>query len=338
MVDAEAYPQEVLADEEPKYLRRQRPLEIKRRKFGKRAWKTYLRVSFWVAAGLAASVAVFEVGNFLDSSPEMALLHPGQIEISGAHYVARQSVLEIFSADRGRSVLRIPLAERRRELESIPWVEQAAVRRALPNRVEVEITERTPVAFLRQEAGLSLIDAHGVILDRPLQGNFNFPVVTGITPEIPADEREHRMELFAAFAQQVQEVRPGGLDRVSVIDLSSGDDVVATIAGLQGGESAPANSSAGWGSPESPVKVHFGDSDFAAKYRTLLDRIGEWRATVGRIESVDLRFSGEAVVNQDPAARAQAAQAASAGTPVAVAQNRVPPPAKNSKRSATSKR
>jgi hypothetical protein len=42
-MDADAYPQEVLADEEPKYLRRQRPLEIKRRKFGKKAWKTYLR-------------------------------------------------------------------------------------------------------------------------------------------------------------------------------------------------------------------------------------------------------------------------------------------------------
>ena len=46
-MDADAYPQEVLADEEPKYLRRQKPLEIKRRKFGRKAWKTYLRVTVW---------------------------------------------------------------------------------------------------------------------------------------------------------------------------------------------------------------------------------------------------------------------------------------------------
>ena len=46
-MDADAYPQEVLADEEPKYLRRQKPLEIKRRKFGRKAWKTYLRVTLW---------------------------------------------------------------------------------------------------------------------------------------------------------------------------------------------------------------------------------------------------------------------------------------------------
>ena len=51
------YPQEVLADEEPKYLRRQKPLEIKRRKFGRKAWKTYLHVTAWTAMGLAPHAA-----------------------------------------------------------------------------------------------------------------------------------------------------------------------------------------------------------------------------------------------------------------------------------------
>jgi len=49
-MDADVYPQEVLADEEPKYLRRQKPLEIKRRKFGRKAWMTYLRVALWILA------------------------------------------------------------------------------------------------------------------------------------------------------------------------------------------------------------------------------------------------------------------------------------------------
>ena len=44
-MDADAYPPEVLADDEPRYLRRQKPVEIKRRKFGRKAWLTYLRVS-----------------------------------------------------------------------------------------------------------------------------------------------------------------------------------------------------------------------------------------------------------------------------------------------------
>ena len=333
IVEADAYPREALTDEEPKYLRRQKPLEIKRRKFGKRAWKTYLRVSLWAVAGLAGVAVALEAGHFLLASPAMALLHPGQIDISGNHYVSRESILELFSPDRGRSVLRIPLSERRTELESISWVEHAAVRRALPNRIEIEITERTPVAFLRHAGSLSLIDIHGVILDRPLQGNFNFPVVTGISADTPADERERRMQLFAGFTQQVETIRPGALDQVSVVDLSDASDVVATIAGLQGAASVSTGAASDAAAPEPPIKVHFGDSDFAAKYRTLLDKIGEWGSTVGRIESIDLRFNGEAVVNQDPAARTQSASAAA---PVAAAQ--VAPPAKSSKRTSAQKR
>jgi hypothetical protein len=51
--------------------------------------------------------------------------------------------------------------------------------------------------------------------------------------------------------------------------------------------------------------VHFGDSDFSGKYQTLIEDIGQWRAKAGRIESVDLRFSREAVVNQDSTLVAQ---------------------------------
>ena len=45
--------------------------------------------------------------------------------------------------------------------------------------------------------------------------------------------------------------------------------------------------------------MHFGDGDFENKFFTVLNDIGEWRAKTGRVESVDLRFSGEAVVNPD---------------------------------------
>jgi cell division protein FtsQ len=319
-VEAEAYPQEALIGEEPKYLRRQKPLEIKRRKFGKRAWKTYLRLSLWGAAGLGCAFLVYKATHFLYAAPEMALLYPSDVEISGTRYVACGTILGVFTPDRGRSVLLIPLAQRRRELESIAWVESAAVRRALPNRVEIEIAERVPVAFLRQGDSLSLIDVHGVILDRPREGAFHFPVVTGISADTPAEERERRMQLFAGFTQVIPTVHPNALDQISVIDLSDGNDLVASISGLQSGAAAA--------NPDAPINVHFGDSDFAAKYRILVDKIGEWSATVGRIESVDLRFNGEAVVNQDPSARAQQAEAATTSSGI----GQMAPPARNSKR------
>ena len=141
-------------------------------------------------------------------------------------------MLQIFARDRGKSVLRIPLDRRRQQIEEISWVEQAVVRRSLPNRVEVEITERTPVAFLRDGNDLALLDAHGVILDRPIFGDFHFPVVTGIDAAMAQDDRELRMQLFSGFTQQIQAAHPGALDQVSEVDLSDEHDVRATVTGL----------------------------------------------------------------------------------------------------------
>jgi cell division protein FtsQ len=300
-MDAEAYPRELLADEEPKYLRRQKPVEIKRRKFGKQAWSLYLRVTLWVVIGIACSWMAFITGHFLLASPELGLVHPEQVEITGTRYVQRANVLRIFSADRNHSILRIPLDQRRRQLELIPWVDHATVRRALPNKIEVEIVERTPMAFLRQGSELSLVDVHGVILERPLRGNFHFPVVTGLGADGPFEEREQRMQVFAGFMQQVESARAGASEQVSEVDLSDANDLRATLIGLQGRPFSGQNSGPASSQSDAPLLVHFGDGDFQGKYHTLLENIGMYRARTGRLESLDMRFNGEVVANPEPA-------------------------------------
>jgi cell division protein FtsQ len=297
--NADAYPQEVLADEEPKYLRRQKPLEIKRRKFGKKAWKTYARVVVWSAAGVALAGTCYAAGHYLYTSKQMALLRPEQITLTGANYVSRGNVMEIFRPDRTLSVLRIPLDTRRHQLEMIPWVEHATVMRALPNRVEIEIKERTPIAFLQQGSGMALVDVHGVILDRPLKGNFHFPVVTGIGPDMPLEDRELRMQLFSSFSQQVESAKAGAMDQVNEVDLTEAKNLTATILGLQAGipsaTAAAGDASGPWGGDPAPLVVHFGDTDFKDRYLALISDIGKWNVAKGRLKSVDLRFTGEAV-------------------------------------------
>jgi len=159
----------------------------------------------WIGAGVATVWLAYNGGRFLLTAPEMRLVHPEQVEIAGNHFVPRATLLEIFAADQGKSIVRVPIGQRQRQIESISWVEHAAVRRALPNHIQVEITERMPVAFLRQGSDMLLIDSHGVILERPLRADFNFPVVAGISMDMPLNERETRMQLFSGFAQQVED-------------------------------------------------------------------------------------------------------------------------------------
>jgi cell division protein FtsQ len=293
----------VLAEDAPKYLRRQKPVEIKRRKLGRKSWNTYARVAVWLAVAAGCAWAGYASGHFLRTARQTALIHPDQVSLGGNHYVSRADVLRVFAADRGKSVLRIPLDQRRKQIEAIPWVEHATVRRIMPNRVAVEVSERTPVAFLREGSDMGLVDVHGVMLDRPLEGDFHFPVVTGLSEQMEPANREKRMQLFAGFLEQIESVHPGASDRVSEVDLTDAHDVAATMTGLQSaaqfdaGMAAATSDAANGG--DTPLLVHFGDGDFGAKYETLVQDIGQWRATVGGVESVDLRYSREAVVNPD---------------------------------------
>jgi cell division protein FtsQ len=254
------------------------------------------------------------VGHFLMASSEMALAHSDQIQISATRYVTPKSVREIFLADRDHSVLRIPLDERRRQIESLPWVEEATVRRALPNIVEVDISERTPIAFLRDGKQMELIDVHGVILPRPLKGDFHFPVIAGMDANMPIEDRELRMKMFASFTLAAEQARTGAMEQVSEVDLTEAKDLRATISGLQGGSALNGTPDNQWEASDTPILVHFGDSDFENKFFTVLNDIGEWRAKAGRVESVDLRFNGEAVVNPDRTLLAQERGDSSAAT------------------------
>jgi cell division protein FtsQ len=223
----------------------------------------------------------------------MLLLKPDQIEVSGNHIVAREDVQKLFAKDRNHSVLRIQLDARRAQIEELPWVEEASIQRILPNRIRVFITERTPVAFFRNGTELTLIDAHGVLLDRPQGENFYFPIVTGLTESLPREEREKRMQIYLEFMKDVDLVKSGSSDNVSELDLSNPRDLRVVLTGLGGGADAHA------------VTVHFGQNDFTGKYRMLVENFAQWQANSGPVHSIDLQYSRQVVVNPDTSTSAR---------------------------------
>src|ERR1700688_2481201 len=73
----EVYPPEALADDEPRYLRRQKPLEIRRRKFDRKSWPAYRRWTL-TAVGLAAT-------GFLGYDSIRFLLFSPSVKIAGSY-------------------------------------------------------------------------------------------------------------------------------------------------------------------------------------------------------------------------------------------------------------
>jgi cell division protein FtsQ len=290
--DAETYRPELLGDDEPRYLRRQKPVEIRRKKFSGRSWPFYRRILFIGVVGIAGVSAAWTVGRFLLYGQQMLLIKPDQIEVNGNHIVSREAVLQQFVHDRGRSALRVPLDARRSALEEISWVESATVQRILPNRLRVDLTERTPIAFLRNGTELALIDAHGVILDRPRGEDLQFPIVTGLSENMTREERGKRMQAYQEFMKDIDLVRSGSSDRVSEVDLANPKDLRAVMTGIASATDTQA------------LTIHFGTSDFTGKYRMVVENFTQWQANNGRVHSIDLQYAKQVVLNPDSSASA----------------------------------
>jgi cell division protein FtsQ len=289
----EPYRPELVSEDEPRYLRRQKPVEIRRKKFSGKTGTYYRQVFVWTLVGAAALGATAFSVRYLLYSPQMLLVKPDQIEVNGNHMVAREDVQKLFSGDRGLSLLKIPLDKRRMEIEELPWVEEASVQRILPNRVRVFIMERTPIAFFRNGTELTLVDAYGVLLDRPEGEDFHFPIVTGLSESLPREERERRMQTYQEFMKDVDLVKPRSSDQISELDLSNPRDLRVVMVGLGGNADAHA------------VNVHFGLTDFTGKFRMLVENFAQWQANSGTVHSIDLQYSRQVVVNPDTSTAAK---------------------------------
>jgi len=285
--ETETYRPELVENDEPRYLRRQKPVEIRRKKFGGKSLTFYRNLFLWILAIAVCAVAAYVTGDFLLHSPKVLLLKPEQVEVNGNHIVTREAVLQAFYKDRGRSVLRIPLDGRRNEIEQISWVQSANVQRILPNRIRVDVSERSPIAFVRNGSELGLIDADGVILDRPQGQDLHFPIVTGLSDNVPRAEREKRMRTYQEFIRDSDLVRSGSSDFVSEIDLANAHDLRVVMAGLPGLNVPQA------------ITLHLGSAEFTAKYRMLVENFAQWQSNAGCVQSVDLQYARQVVLNPD---------------------------------------
>ena len=218
------------------------------------------------------------------------------IEIQGNQHVTRAQLLSIFGEDVERNIFRVALDERKAELEQLPWVEHATVMRLLPNRLQVAIVERTPVAFARQGNHIGLVDGNGVLLDMPtdVQANmhYSFPVITGLAQSDPLSLRAARMKVYARFTSDLDSSGEKISEKLSEVDLSNPEDVRALIPD-KGGE----------------VMVHFGEDNFLDRYRKYEAHLAEWRTQYPHLSSVDMRYDRQVVLEMQPGTAAAPAAA-----------------------------
>jgi len=87
--------------------------------------------------------------------------------VEGRHYVDANTLKETIGVKPGDPLLGVDINDLHARLTSIAWVRDVQVRRALPDRLIITLTERTPIALWRDAAGgPAVIDDEGVLLAR----------------------------------------------------------------------------------------------------------------------------------------------------------------------------
>src|SRR5277367_4236952 len=151
-----------VAEESP-FLRGQKRVSARRSSLPKKTASRLLWASIIAAILCVAAIVAAGLYEYGEHSWRFRVESSDNLEITGMQNVTKAQIMEVMGADIGRNIFFVPLAQQKTQLEQIPWVEAASVMRFVPNRLKVEIHERTPVAFARVGPRMSLIDAGGTL-------------------------------------------------------------------------------------------------------------------------------------------------------------------------------
>ncbi|MGB6110731.1 MAG: FtsQ-type POTRA domain-containing protein [Acidobacteriaceae bacterium] len=275
---------------ETPFLRARRRVPVRRRGgsrffsrfgFGPR-WIRLLKLFVvLVACGLIA-LAGLTVKSFLFQNRHFILQSTEGIRVSGNRVVTRSQATGFFERDVSHSIFRIPLAGRQAQLENIKWVRSATVMRLWPNQIRVNLVERIPVAFALDGNTVRLVDDQGILLDLPdaASQHYSFPVLAGVTSADPLPIRAARIAMYLQFIHALDAQGGRISSSLSQVDLSDPEDVRAMFLGAV----------------RQPL-VHFGDSDYLARYLAYQAHLKEWLQQYPALRSVDMRYGKQVVLD-----------------------------------------
>src|ERR1700722_11281914 len=268
--------------EESPFLRGQKRVSARRSSIPKKTASRLMWACLAVAILCVAAITSAALYEYSERSWRFRVESSDNIEVTGMQNVTKAQIMEVMGADIGRNIFFIPLAQQKAQLEQVPWVESASVMRFVPNRLKVEIHERTPVAFARVGPRMALIDAGGTLMELSPKHKFSFPVILGMNPGEPLSTRAPRMKIYSEMVSQLDGSGAHYSQDLSEVDLSDLEDLKVRV-----------------NNPAGDVLVHLGSSDYLRRYKIYVTHAQAWRQQFQKLESVDLRYENQIIVNPD---------------------------------------
>ncbi len=124
------------------------------------------------------------------------------VTISGEAQLSEAEILALAGLSAKDSLPFFDAARARGNLEALPLIKQASVRKLYPDRIVIEIVERTPVALWQKDGEVHIIAADGAVIGDMRDQRFSsLPFVVG-------EGANERLSEFMALLDASAELRP----------------------------------------------------------------------------------------------------------------------------------
>ncbi|PLX38936.1 MAG: hypothetical protein C0608_11700 [Deltaproteobacteria bacterium] len=240
--------------------------------------------AIWAAATMGVAGALFFGASALvDVSP----FKLGKIELSGNTRTPPEHVMRIAGLVEGESIFKRDIDDVGEDIAKLPWVRGAKVTRRLPSTLYIAVEEYQPAYLISLAGRLYYFSADGKVIEAPLGGGLDFPVITGFSWSSLEGDKQKRGELMELLGK-VSEENFGG--RVEEIHFDAEDGFFVT-------GDFPFCSRIRFGRGELDRKL-----DLLTRLRKTLERRGEFAKTA------DLTYDDRIVARLEPSVRERGKQ------------------------------
>ncbi len=176
----------------------------------------------------------------------------------------------------GRNIFDIDISALASRIESsYPVIKKAVVRRIMPNRIEINIIPRLPIAKIKNRRGYFPMDETGMVLERDIKSG-RMPVITGFSmwrapstgERLTGKQLENTVRLITAINETSVSTDHG----ITTIDASNYRNLSFHL--------------------DNGIEVKIGGEDFPERLRKLKVTLADAGLDTENIEYLDLRFDG----------------------------------------------
>jgi cell division septal protein FtsQ len=267
--------------EESPYLRRQRAIEVKRKRLEFNKLTLFFRVLLGVILLAGILLGARRFAEYVTTSAHFQIqIH----NINGLRNLSERVVMQELEPLKGQNIFTANYKDRMQALLRIPWVESVVFLRFWPATLSVIITERTPVGYALINGVVELVDREGIPLTRrgDTQQSFDFPIMRGLAPENTTDDHvinRIRIDHYVDLLKELDSEQSGYSKDLSEVDVSDVDDVRVILK-------------------DDSVLVHLGKDSYLSRFKVYLANIKRLKQEYPDIDSVDMRFKGQIVVKR----------------------------------------